>query len=974
MINKISIPFLNSRSMARQFTRNYLFVSIIPMVLLLIIVIGGTVISWNYLADLVTKSTYDLNKDAELSLQDLGEKIIQAKARDVAKQVEIYFKMYPNMDIREMRKAPLFRDLIQQKVGKTGYMSIYEAPEVIFRVHPNPKYADRSMIYLAKDLPSWWAIVGATRTGKEASGYYDWIDTDGSIRKKYMTCTPVGTRLQGIIMIVAATTYIDEFSAPVTDMKKKADKIVSHYQSYVSRLWMIFGFTAAVLIILTIAGTYFLGRRAAFRYIYPIMHLAEIARRFGEGDWNATDEEGVLLRKDEIGTLAQAFSRMSTQLKELFVNLEQRVNELKQTRDALKESEEHYRSLYDGVPVGLYRTTPEGDVLDVNPTLVHMMGYPDRETFIRLKAHEHYVNPEDRSVWQAKIKESGGITSFETLMRKYDGTEIWMENQSRVVQDENGKVLYYEGSLQNKTERRLAEAALKKSEESFKNLYEESKRTSEVYRSLINSSADAIVIYDLDNRVTYASPMFTNIFGWSLDELLGKEIPFLPESEREATMATIGNVIAKGTPCHGFETKRKTKDGRLIDVSMSASRYDDHEGKPAGMLAILRDISEKKRLEAHLQNIERMEAIGTLAGGIAHDFNNLLMIIQGSISVMLHDMDPSHPYYTNFLNIEKQVQRGAKLTGQLLGYARKGKYELRVININEIIMESMETFRRTRKDINIHYDLAGDIHPIEVDIYQIEQVLMNLFINAFDAMTEGGDLSLKTQNVFSDEIVNKIFEPKPGNYVMFSIKDTGAGMDKKTMDRIFEPFFTTKGVNKGTGLGLSSVYGIVKGHGGYIDVASELGRGSTFSIYIPATDKPITDSHPEPKKAVMGKATILIIDDEELVLDVGTKMLNTLGYKVLKAQNARSALEMYKENHERIDMIILDMIMPGMSGSQAFDLFREINPNVSILLSSGYSIDGKAADIMKRGCNGFIQKPFSLEELSEKIKKIIRDE
>jgi PAS domain S-box-containing protein len=961
-----------SRSIAIQFTRHYLIISIIPLIFLFILFVGGAIIARNHLANLITNSTNDLNKDAEHHLQQLGEKIIQSKARDVAKRIEVYFRMNPNVDIKDMRKDHLFMELALQKVGITGYTSIYEAGTWIFRVHPNQKLIDKNVSFLAKDLPSWWAIVGATHAGDEVSGYYDWREPDGSIRKKYMTITPAKVHLNGKIMMVAATTYIDEFSTPIADMRKKADIITNTYHLYIARLSLFFSIAAFVFIFLTFCGTYYLGRRAAMRYILPLTQLSENVRKLGEGKWDVAVQDNIIQREDEIGVMAQSFSRMSLKLKELFSNLEQRVVELKQAQEALKKSEEHYRSLFDGIPVGLYRSAPNGTFLDANPMLVEMMGYPDKNTFMLCSAENMYIDPDERAIWQSRLQEKGGVHLNEIRSRKYDGTEIWVENHSRAVLDEHGNTLYYEGSLKDTTQRKLAEAALKKSEESFRNLYEESKRAQEVYRSLINSSADAIVIYDLEGNVTYCSPMFTNIFGWSAKELTGRKIPFLPESEREATMAIIKEIVEDGTPCHGFETKRATKDGRIIDVSISASRYNDHQNNPAGMLVILRDISEAKRVEAYLQQVQRLEAIGTLAGGIAHDFNNLLMVIQGTVSLLLYSTQSSHPHYKHFINIENQAQRGSKLTKQLLGYARKGKYEVKTINMNDIIIESAETLRQTRKDIRIHYNLASDLYSIEADIYQMKQVLMNLYINAADAMNDGGDLTLTTRNVLSDEIVSTVNEVKPGKYILITVKDTGIGMDKKTMDRVFEPFFTTKEIDKGTGLGLASVYGIVKGHGGHINVDSELGRGAIFNVYLPASEKPITIFPTEPKKALNGQGAVLIVDDEKPVLEVGAEMLKAIGYKVFKAQNGRAAIELYKEYQYQIDLVILDMILPDLGGGQIFDLLKGINPSVAVILSSGYSIEGRATDILNRGCKGFIQKPFSMEELAEKIKSIIK--
>jgi two-component system cell cycle sensor histidine kinase/response regulator CckA len=973
-----------SRSIVNQFTRHYLIISIIPIIFLLILILTGAVMTRNYLTDLITKSTYDLNHDAEHSLQHLGEEIIMAKSRDVARQIEMYFRMHPNKTFAEMRKDPLFMELALQKVGKTGYTVITEARKpgdkptpglglepVICRVHERSKLNDSDLSVIGKTMPAFWAICKRGLDGIETSGYYDWREPDGSFRKKYLFVTPVKVKRNGVIIMVSATTYIDEFSIPMLAMKSKADKVVDNYQLYVSQMLVIFGGVSAAVLFLTFLGTYFLGRRAGLRYIVPITRLAETAKYLGEGHWDVQLPDRVLEREDEIGVMAQSFSRMSQQFKETFSSLEQRVAELKQAQEALKKSGEHYRSLFDGIPVGLYRSAPDGTFLDANPMLVEMMGYPDKNTFMLCSAENLYIDPDDRAIWQSSLQEKGGVHLNEIRLRKYNGTEMLVEDHSRAVHDEHGNILYYEGSLKDTTERKLAEAALIKSEESFRNLYEESKRAQEVYRSLINSSADAIVIYDLEGNVGYCSPMFTNVFGWSAQELNGRKIPFLPESERETTMAIIKEIVENGTPCQGFETKRTTKDGRILDISISASRYNDHQNNPAGMLVILRDISEAKRLEAHLQQVERLEAIGTLAGGIAHDFNNLLTVIQGTVSILLYSTQSSHPHYQHFINMEKQAQRGSKLTKQLLGYARKGKYEVKPININGIIIETAETLQQTRKDIHIHYNLASDLDSIEADIYQMEQALMNLYINAADAMNNGGDLTLTTRNVLSDEILNTIYEVKTGKYILITVEDTGIGMDKKTLDRVFEPFFTTKGMDKGTGLGLASVYGIIKGHGGHINVTSELGCRTIFNVYLPASEKPITTFPAEPKKALTGQGAVLIVDDEKPVLEVGAEMLKAIGYKVFKAQNGSTAIDLYKEYQDQIDLVILDMILPDLGGGQIFDLLKEINPAVAVILSSGYSIEGKATDILNRGCKGFIQKPFSMEELAEKIKSVI---
>jgi CheY-like chemotaxis protein len=377
-------------------------------------------------------------------------------------------------------------------------------------------------------------------------------------------------------------------------------------------------------------------------------------------------------------------------------------------------------------------------------------------------------------------------------------------------------------------------------------------------------------------------------------------------------------------------------------------------------------------MEAQLIQAQKMEAIGTLAGGIAHDFNNLLMVIQGNVSLMLLDVNPAYPHFEMLRTIEKQVQSGSKLTSQLLGYARKGRYELRSIHLNQLVADTSEAFGRTRKNITIHRNLAGNLFSCEADQGQIEQVLMNLFVNSADAMPEGGDLFLKTANVNFKEIKGSGYLPNPGDYILLTVTDTGVGMDSKTIDRIFDPFFTTKELGRGTGLGLASTYGIVKGHGGYIEVESEKGRGSTFKVFLPASGKPAQQTARPSAPISKAIGTVLLVDDEEVILDVSEKVLKVLGYTVLVARSGAEAIEIFKKHQDSIDLVLLDIIMPHMGGGEVYDRLKEISPEVKVLLSSGYSIDGEASKIMARGCDGFIQKPFDIMQLSESIRAILR--
>jgi signal transduction histidine kinase/ActR/RegA family two-component response regulator len=413
-------------------------------------------------------------------------------------------------------------------------------------------------------------------------------------------------------------------------------------------------------------------------------------------------------------------------------------------------------------------------------------------------------------------------------------------------------------------------------------------------------------------------------------------------------------------------------------LELSVSQVKTRTGRIVGFRGIARDVSEKlkvarekQRLESQLHQARKMEAIGTLASGIAHDFNNIMMGILGNTSLMISKLDADHPHFDKLANIEKYVGNGSELTQQLLGFARGGKYNVKPTSLRELVEESAQMFGRTKKEIRIHKSHLRPTRAVAVDRGQIEQVLLNLFVNAWQAMPGGGDLYLLTEDVelsAGDQTPYKII---PGAYVKLAIMDTGVGMDEATRKRIFEPFFTTKEMGRGSGLGLASAYGIIKNHGGYINVYSEMGRGTTFNLYLPACDHRQAEDDGNSRRIYTGSETILLVDDEDITMDVGEELLEELGYKVLTARNGEDALSIYRRRQARIDMVILDMVMPGMGGGPTYDALKKINPAVKVLLASGYSISGEASRIMKRGCNAFIQKPFNIRQLSEKIRSVL---
>jgi PAS domain S-box-containing protein len=504
-------------------------------------------------------------------------------------------------------------------------------------------------------------------------------------------------------------------------------------------------------------------------------------------------------------------------------------------------------------------------------------------------------------------------------------------------------------------ERRRTEEALQASEEK--------------YRLLVQNSNDAIFIAQ-DGVIKFPNSRAEEFLGYSAAELA--RIPFVNHihpDDREMVMERYKKRLERQKFLNTYQFRAINKSGQELWVEINAV-FIEWEGR-AGTLNFIRDITEKKKLEAQFLQAQKMEAVGTLAGGIAHDFNNLLMGIQGHTSLMLLDIDPSHRHHKMLKSIEEQVKSGADLTWQLLSFARGGKNEVKPTDLTAIIKKSSSMFGRTKKEISIRESLPQDLWPVEVDRGQIEQVLLNLYVNAWQAMPSGGSLFLESKNVILDEDYVRPFNSRPGNYVKISVTDTGVGMDEKTLKRIFEPFFTTKDMGRGTGLGLATVYGIIRGHGGFINVYSQKGHGATFNIYLPGSEKKLEKEKKSPDLLLKGEETILIVDDEEVIINVSRMILEALGYRVFMARSGQEAIEVYKAKKEEIKLVILDMIMPAMGGENTFDLLKTIDPDLKVILSSGYSINDQATRIMERGCQAFIQKPFGARELSQKIREVL---
>ena len=635
------------------------------------------------------------------------------------------------------------------------------------------------------------------------------------------------------------------------------------------------------------------------------------------------------------------------------IGLMRDVTERRQTEQALRESEERNRYLSDLAFEGIV-IHQNFIVVEANATFVRLTGHESLESVIGLNVLSfvtpgfadrvrNSVSQEREESYAVDIqRKDGSIFSGELNIRKtfYKGEE------ARVV------------ALRDITEQKKAEQALIREKERF--------------RGLVEESPFGVSMIGSDGRYKYINPKFSELFGYTLEDIpSGREWfhqAFPDSGYRHKVIASWVRYLVQ---------YRDRKLGALTyEVTCKDGTERSIHFRPVAMgtgdfLVIYEDLTEKRRLEAQLSQSEKLEAVGTLAGGIAHDFNNLLMGIQGYTSILQHHLGADARNQEILDQVQELVQSGADLTRQLLGFARSGEYEIKTTDLNEILIKSSNMFGRARKEITIVRNPQKPLWTADVDRSQIEQVLLNLYVNAGHAMPKGGQLYLATENVVISETAARMLPIQSGNYVCITVADNGVGMDEKTRQRIFEPFFTTREMGRGTGLGLASAYGIIQGHGGMIDVESEKGRGTTFRIYLRASKREISREERPAEEIAMGHETLLLVDDEEINVQVVREILEMFGYEVFVARNGQEAVDLFAEKKTVIDLVILDMIMPGMGGGDTFDALKKIAPDVKVILSSGYSLHGEASRIMGRGCSAFIQKPFQARDLSQKLREVL---
>ena len=491
------------------------------------------------------------------------------------------------------------------------------------------------------------------------------------------------------------------------------------------------------------------------------------------------------------------------------------------------------------------------------------------------------------------------------------------------------------------------------------------------FKEIIDSAFDCVIVTDREGVITYVNRAFETLTGYSRQEAIGKTPAILQSGLHSKDFyRELWKTILSGRPWRG-ELINAKKDGSLYTVSTVIFPVLNEKSEVENFVAVQRDVTEEKKLYEQLLRAQKMEAIGTLAGGIAHDFKNLITVILGYTEVMKDYIKPEQPLWRPVDIIEKTAQRGASLASKILSVTKKESLEMKVIDINRVVRETLEILERSiPKTIEIKVSLEEDLPRVKADPTQMQQVLLNLAINAKEAMPEGGTLFIGTSTVGRENGASNGLE---GNgFVRITVQDTGKGIEKELQSRIFDPFFTTK-KEAGTGLGLYIVHSIVSAHNGYINLYSEPGKGTKFNIYIPVFKGSPEEEREVDMESLKGSGTVLVVDDEVDILNLVEDLLRPLGYRTLKAKDGYEAVDIIRSKRKEIDLVLLDMVMPKLSGREVFQQLKNIAPEIPVVLCSGYTADGLAGvrDLIKEGAKAFLQKPFTRASLGVTIKRVI---
>ncbi|MBN1406252.1 MAG: PAS domain S-box protein [Calditrichaceae bacterium] len=645
------------------------------------------------------------------------------------------------------------------------------------------------------------------------------------------------------------------------------------------------------------------------------------------------------------------------------------ITDRKEAERQIKKSKERLELALKGTGAGLWEWNLETGEVIVSQQFTESLGYKYNELQSKnIKTWMQLLHPQDlresKKILNKHLTAKIDFFEHESRIKHKSGNWIWILNRGKISElDAKGKPIRITGTHLDITRRRQAEERIRESEEK--------------YRSLLNSQNDAILLHKFKvkgfSNFEEVNDIACERYGYTRDEFLKLSPPDITKKEDANSHAKVDHRKRLLTEGHIIiETEHITKAGKHFPVEIS-SNIIEFKGEKY-ILAVVRDISERKLLQGQLQQAQKMEAIGQLAGGVAHDFNNLLTIINGYCELLMF-RDLPETIHGLIKEIQAAGLRAGRLTGQLLAFSRKQIIQPKIVNLNKLISDQMKMLGRLLgEDIEISIILNPELSNTKADPGQLDQVIMNIAINARDAMPFGGKLTIETNNkTFDKKFLSTHLGAKPGDYVSLSISDNGVGMDKGTMERIFEPFFTTKGRDKGTGLGLATVYGIIKQNDGFIYVYSEPQKGTSFKIYLPIVEKSMqtADQVIDERETLIGNETILLAEDDVGVRKVTHRTLESYGYKVLVASNGEEAVRIFMNNKNSINLLLTDVVMPLMSGRELADKLLKEKPALKVLYFSGYTDDSIVQHgVLDEGME-FLQKPYTHVELAKKVKTIL---
>lgn len=898
--------------------------------LLPLIAIGFTVqVISQSLPPEMDQSWYDLKTQEGGSLEEKVQALIHShlrqKALEAAENVSQFLRLYPQIPLAALLTKPELRDLAVQPLGMMGETFLVEAPSKKILLHRQEAFAGQALESLLPPAPEQKGTLAAaslpdlnlTAGHEEASKLQIiLVPVPHSVAGGHQLLVGITPQQAGLAHVLTRTRAA--FHAALNQSRALSQSRLLQLQRHLILLLAFFSLVGLIISLTLI-------RRLA-RDVAGLRRAAE-AYNAGDLDYRIPDPDN-----DELGQLAQTLHRMAASLKENTI------------------SRQEWETTFDNIPDLIMIMDEEQRLTRLNRAAAHLLGVSPEEAVGR-----HFGDLLAGSSWSSHFQ---GF--FRANPRPSDGREEFQwEDQGRTFLGTLTLLHSLEGRF-------IGAVFVSRDITVVKQMQRELAQTSHFLNQIIEAAPLALTVVNQKGLFTHVNPQVLVEYGYSPEDLLDRQYSVVYADQSEM-LQVLGELNKRGEILNR-QVEFLHKNGHRVPARLSIRKLYGEGGELLGSVALSSDISEEISLQRQLEAAQRQEAIATLAAGLAHNFNNLLMVIIGLTTLMLSKVSPDHPFYADLKEIERQVRSGREITRKLLSFRQGLGDETRPIDLNNLVEFTADMFARTKSDLTIAKDLDPQLPAAEVDPGQVQQVLMNLLINAWQAMPQGGEISIRTRSVRVDGWNDGHFHLAAGAYICLSVSDTGEGMDEETLAHLFEPFFTTKGPGQGSGLGLASAYRIIKNHHGAIQVHSEKGKGARFDLYLPASSLPPQVLAPREDLVITGQGTILVVDDEPLLRRIARKLLQKLGYRVLEAASGQSALEIFQERGVEINLVLLDLIMPGLNGYQTLERLRALNPEVPVLMCSGYG-DG-AEEELPPGVK-FLSKPYPLEILSQRVSEAL---